>query len=224
MVAKISPSLAAAPQDRLGEAVRALEQGGADYIHIDIEDGVFVPVMTLGAKLIPDLRPLTGLPFDVHLMMVNPEWILPELVKNGADRIAVHLEACPYPRRTLGMIDALGAVPGLALNPITPLPDLSYLLPFLKFIILLSTEPDTRGTAFLPEVLEKLRQGRQTPGLEDVEWVIDGGVGPDNLAAVIRAGADTVVIGRAVFKNDAVASNLKEFREIITAADIEHDG
>jgi len=109
-------------------------------------------------------------------------------------------------------------VPGLAINPLTPLTDLSYLPPYLKFIILLSTEPDTRGMAFLPEVLEKLRQGRQTPGLEDVEWVVDGGVGPDNLAEVIQAGADTVVIGRAVFKNDAVADNLKEIRERIAAA------
>ena len=94
MRVKISPSLAAAPLDRLGQVVRELDRANVDYLHIDIEDGSFVPVMTLGAKIIPDLRPLTKTPFDVHLMIVNPEWLLPELVENGADRIAVHYEAC----------------------------------------------------------------------------------------------------------------------------------
>ena len=134
----------------MADVLSALESAGADYIHIDIEDGTFVPMMTLGTKLIPDLRPLTSLPFDVHLMMVNPEWIIPQLVSWGADRIAIHLEACPYPRRTLGLIDQLGAQAGLALNPVTPLPDLTYLAPYLKFVILLSTEPETGRLAFHP--------------------------------------------------------------------------
>lgn len=201
--------------DRLGEVVRTLDEAGADYIHIDIEDGSFVPVMTLGTKLIPDLRPMTNLPFDVHLMMVNPEWIIPQLAADGADRIAVHLESCLYPRRTLGLIEEVGAVPGLALNSVTPLPDLRYLLPILKFVILLSTEPEHQDCPFLPEVLDKLRLAKAEPAYAEIEWVIDGGVGIDNLAQVVQAGADTVVIGRSTFKEGRVQENLETFRNII---------
>ena len=104
MPVRISPSLAAAPLDRLGQVVIELETAGADFIHFDIEDGSFVPVLTLGTKMILDLRRFTRLPFDVHLMMVNPEWILPELVQSGANRVSVHYEACPYPRRVLRQI------------------------------------------------------------------------------------------------------------------------
>ena len=212
---KIAPSLAAAPLDRLGEVVNSLDDAGVDYIHIDIEDGSFVPVMTLGAKLIPDLRPFTKIPFDVHLMMVDPEWILPQLVRDGADRIAVHLEACPYPRRTLRMIDEHGAVPGLALNPVTPVPDLQYLAPYLKFVILLTTEPEMEGCPFLPEVLDKLVKARHQPGLDDIEWVIDGGVSLGNLSEAVRAGADTVVVGRSTFDRGVVAENIRMMREIL---------
>lgn len=216
---KISPSLAAAPTDRLGQVVAELALAGADYVHIDIEDGSFVPVMTLGTKLIPDLRPKTDLPFDVHLMMVNPEWILPQLAGDGADRVSVHLEACPYPRRTLKQIHQLGMVPGMALNPITPLPDLSYLFPYLQFVILLSTEPEDEGCPFLPEVLEKLRQGKKIPEYQNIEWVVDGGIGEGNLAEVVRAGADTVVIGRAAFAGGSVSENLERFHKLLNKSE-----
>jgi len=218
MNVKIAPSLAAAPLDRLGDVVLELDRAGADYIHIDIEDGSFVPVMTLGTKIISDLRPYTKLPFDLHLMMLNPEWILPQLVEQGADRIAIHLEACAYPRRTLGMIDRLGAVPGVALNPLTPLPDLRYLAPYLHFVILLTTEPEDVNCPFLPEILDKLRSGKQSPGLEKLEWVIDGGVGPGNLAEVVLAGADTVVVGRSTFQGDDISVNISRMRTIIQEA------
>ncbi len=215
MPVKIAPSLAAAPLDRLGEVVSALDRERVDYIHIDIEDGSFVPVMTLGAKLIQDLRPYTEIPFDVHLMMVDPEWILPQLVQDGADRIAVHLEACPYPRRTLRMIAELGALPGLALNPVTPLPDLRYLAPYLKFVNLLSTEPEMEGCPFLPDILNKLTIGKQMSGMDDLEWVIDGGVNRDNLATVVRAGADTVVVGRSTFYGGTISENIRGMRDIV---------
>jgi ribulose-phosphate 3-epimerase len=216
---KISPSLAAAPTDRLGQVVSELEQAGADYVHIDIEDGSFVPVMTLGTKLIPDLRPQTDLPFDVHLMMVNPEWILPQLANDGADRVAVHLEACPYPRRTLKQIHRLGMVPGLALNPVTPLPDLTYLFPYLQFVILLSTEPEDEGCPFLPEVLKKLHQAKMVPKYQEIEWVVDGGIGMDNLAEVVKAGADTVVIGRAAFAGGTVLENMERFHQLLNKSE-----
>ena len=215
MPLRISPSLAAAPLDRLGQVVLELEKAGADYIHFDIEDGSFVPVMTLGTKIIPDLRGFTQLPFDVHLMMVNPEWILPELIQHGADRISVHHEACPYPRRVLRQIVSLGAVAGIAFNPATPIPDLKYLLPYLSFIVVLTTEPEIPDCPFLPEVLDKVRVGKQVQDLEGIEWVVDGGVNAENLSQVLDAGADTVVIGRSVFKGDKISENMAALRAAI---------
>lgn len=209
---KISASLASAPMGHLEKTIHELEAAGADYIHFDLEDGSFVPVMTLGTRLIASLRPFTFLPFDVHLMMVNPEWILPELVTGGARRISVHYEACPYPRRLLRQIVSLGARPGLAFNPATPIPDLAYLAPYLSYIVLLTTEPEAGDCPFLPEVLEKLRTGRQARGLEGVEWVVDGGITTENASLVLEAGADTLVVGRALFAQDRIAENLAALR------------
>lgn len=211
----ISPSLASAPMDQLGQTVIDLEKAGADYIHFDIEDGSFVPVMNLGIKLIPDLRRWTRLPFDVHLMMVNPEWILPQIINSGANRVSVHYEACPYPRRVLHQIASLGAKAGIAFNPATPLPDLSYLLPYLSFVVILTTEPEYQDCPFLPEVLEKVRTGRQSSPMEQVEWVVDGAVSPQNLPGIVAAGASTVVVGRSVFHDGKIKENLAALRAAI---------
>jgi len=215
MAVRISPSLAAAPLDRLGQIVIELETAGADYIHFDIEDGSFVPVMTLGTKMISDLRRITRLPFDVHLMMVNPEWILPDVIHSGANRVSVHYEACLYPRRVLRQIVSLGAIAGIAFNPATPISDLAYLLPYLSFIDVLTTEPEIPDCPFLPKVLEKVREGKQTKGLGSIEWVVDGGLNPENLSQVVAAGADTVVIGRAVFKDGKILENMAALRKLL---------
>lgn len=215
---KLSVSLAAAPLERLGAVVQALTTAQVDYLHFDIEDGVFVPVMTLGTKMISDLRPLTPLPFDVHLMMVNPEWLIPDLVRMGANRISVHYEACPYPRRTLRKIVEAGAQAGIALNPATPLPELAYLRPYLDFVLILTSEPEVPDCPFLPAVAEKVRRGKHQPGLEGVEWVVDGGINAQNLPQVVAAGADTLVIGRAIFKDNAVLDNLHHLRQILSEA------
>lgn len=212
MPIRIAPSLASAPLERLGEVIAELDAAGADYIHFDVEDGSFVPVMTLGTKIISVLRTYTTLPFDVHLMMVNPEWILPELVHSGANRISVHYEACLYPRRVLRRTAELGAKAGLAFNPATPLPDLAYLRPYLSFVVILTTEPELSDSPFLPEVLEKVRQGKQARGLEGIEWVVDGGVSGENLSQVVQSGADTVVVGRAVFRDGNIVKNLAALR------------
>lgn len=214
MPVRISPSLASAPLDRLGQVIAELEAAGADYIHFDIEDGSFVPVMTLGSKMISDLRKLTSLPFDVHLMMVNPEWILPDLIRTGANRVSVHYEACLYPRRVLRQIVAHGAQAGLAFNPATAVPDLAYLLPYLSFVVVLTTEPEVPDSPFLPEVLDKVREGRQAQGLEGIEWVVDGGVSAHNLSRIVQAGAHTVVVGRTVFKNGKIAENMSALRAV----------
>ncbi|MBE7433079.1 MAG: ribulose-phosphate 3-epimerase [Anaerolineales bacterium] len=212
MPLRIAPSLASAPMLHLSRVIADLESAGADYIHFDVEDGSFTPVMTLGTKIIADLRPLTRLPFDVHLMMVNPEWILPDLAAYGANRISVHYEACPYPRRVLRQIVSLGAQAGLAFNPATPIPDLSYLVPYLSFIVVLTTEPEMPDCPFLPEVLEKVREGKQAAGQRRCEWVVDGGVSAENLSQIQKAGADTIVVGRTVFKEGKITENMAALR------------
>ena len=212
------PSLAAAPLDRLGETLHQLEQAGVDGLHFDIEDGSFVRVMTLGTKLISDLRPLTRLPFDVHLMMVNPEWILPELAHAGVQRLSVHYEACPYPRRVLRAIHDLGVQPGLAFNPTTPIPDLAYLSPYLSFVLVLTTEPEIPDPVFLPRVLDRVREHRGRAGTEGLEWVVDGGLNVDNLAEAVRAGADSAVVGRAFFRDADIAASARRLREVAQSA------
>lgn len=197
---------------RLEQTIRDLEAAGADYIHFDVEDGSFAPVMTLGTRIISELRPFTQLPFDVHLMMVHPEWILPEIAAAGADRLSVHYEACPYPRRVLRQIATLGMKAGLAFNPATPIPDLAYLAPYLSFIVLLTTEPEGPDCPFLPEMLEKLEQAKRSARLEGLEWVADGGITPENAARAAAAGADTLVVGRAVFANNKPSENIAALR------------
>lgn len=212
MTVRISASLAAAPLAHLAKSIAACDELGVDLIHVDIEDGSFVPVMTLGTKIVADVRPLTDLPLDVHLMMVSPEWLIPQLAAMGANRISVHWEACPYPRRTLRMIYDLGLTAGLAFNPATPIPDLGYLLPYLKFVLLLTSEPEVTGSPFLPGVLGKIAEAKMNLALSDVEWVVDGGVNPDNIKDCVRAGANTIVVGRALFCNDDVGQNLAQLK------------
>ncbi|MFN2114050.1 MAG: ribulose-phosphate 3-epimerase [Anaerolineales bacterium] len=209
---KISPSLASVSLLDLRDALAELEKAKIDYLHFDIEDGVFVPLMTLGTKLISDLRPLSKLPFDVHLMMVDPEWIIPELLEMGADRISVHYEACPYPRRVLRRIVEQGGTAGLAINPATPLPDLEYLEPYLSFLVILTTEPEGPDCPYLPTVIRKLDAKTSDPYLGSLEWVVDGGVSPENIQDVVQAGADTVVVGRAVFQGGRIQENIAALR------------
>lgn len=211
---KIAPSLASAPLTRLEELIKELEKSGADYLHFDLEDGNFVPMMSLGVNIIQALRPISSLPFDVHLMINNPEWLIPHLAEIGVEMVSVHFEACPYPRRTLGMIHGFGLQAGLAFNPKTPLPSLSHYSPFLKFVLILTTEPETEMCTYLPSVLQKVAEGRKQPGLEKLLWEVDGGFTPDNILDALQAGADIVVSGRGVFKNNKIAENIKRMKEI----------
>jgi len=208
---RISVSLASASLVNLEKTIQTLEQNRIDYLHFDIEDGCFVPALTLGIKIIEDLRPISHLPFDVHLMVKDPEWLIEDVIRKGANRVSVHYEACPYPRRVLRQITSLGAVAGIAINPATSLPDLRFLLPYLSFVLILSTEPERGSPPFLPTVLDKVRNGK-SEDLRNVEWVVDGGISPDNIAEVIRAGADTVVVGRSVFKDGKITENIAALR------------
>jgi ribulose-phosphate 3-epimerase len=213
----ISPSLVSAPLTRLVETVALLEEAGADLLHFDLEDGSFVPLMNLGTRLIEEIRPLTDLPFDVHLMMVNPEWLIPLLASMGAQRVSVHFEACPYPRRTLGSITKCGMQAGLAFNPKTEVPPLGFCLPFLSFLLLLSTEPEVETSTYLPQVLDKLRAARRRPELHGVELVVDGGVTASNAGEIIQAGADILVSGRGIFQDGKFAENIRRLRQAAVA-------
>jgi len=211
MKVKISVSIASAPLVDIEKTIKILEQSKIDYLHFDVEDGCFVPALTLGTKIIEDLRHVSSLPFEVHLMVKNPEWLIDDVIKKGANRIAIHYEACLYPRRVLQRITSLGVAAGIAINPATPLPDLRFLLPYLDFILILSTEPERDNPLFLHTVLDKVRNGK-SGDLKNVEWVVDGGVSPDNITEIINAGADTVVVGRSVFKDGKIRENIAALR------------
>jgi ribulose-phosphate 3-epimerase len=210
---KIAPSLASAPLVDLKGTVHELEHAGSDLLHFDVEDGYFVPLMTLGVKIVQELRPLTKLPFDVHLMMVNPEWLIPELARMGADRVSVHCEACPYPRRTLRMISELGMQAGLAFNPATLIPPLDFCLPYLTYVVVLSTEPEAGDCLFLPSVLSKVVEVKNRRGMENIEWVVDGGIKPENIQMVAEAGVEIVVAGRSIFSAGIIEKNIRRLRE-----------
>ena len=209
---KVAPSISSGPLVHLQETIQVLETAGADYIHFDIEDGCFVPAMNLGVKVIRELRALAALPFDVHLMMVNPEWLLPQLAEYGANRVSVHYEACEYPRRTLGLIARHNMQAGLAFNPKTPLPPLQQYLPYLSFVVILTTEPEASDCTYLPAVLQKVRDGKAQPGLEKVEWVVDGGITSQNAREAVLAGADVLVSGRGVFGSGELAHNIRQLK------------
>ena len=214
---RIASSLAAVSQINLKATIEDLEKAGADIIHFDIEDGNFVPVMNLGLRMIRDLRPLTNLPFDVHLMTNNPEWMIPQLKEWGADMVSVHYEACPYPRRILGLIHQLGMIAGLAFNPATPLPPLRQYLPFLSFVLVLTTEPETRMDTYLPSVLDKVAEGKKRRGLEKVKWEVDGGFTAETILDAKRAGADIIVSGRGIFMDNQILLNMKKMKDVLSS-------
>ena len=212
---KLAPSLAAAPLGHLAQTLRELEEGGADLLHVDLEDGVFIPSMGLGTRLLEEARALTHLPLDVHLLVVEPERLIPEAARMGAAALTVQYEACPYPRRTLRKIKDLGLQAGLALNARTPVPGLGYLLPLLDFVNVQTTEPEMPDWPFLPETLEKVRRlailaADQKP---ELGICVDGGLNSENLAMAVAAGADLLVVGRSVFQGDSIAENLARLRQ-----------
>lgn len=209
---KIAPSMASAPFADLRGVVKELENAGADMLHFDIEDGTFVPVMTLGMRIISELRSLTQLPFDVHLMVQNPEWLIPELAEISVDMVSVHYEACEYPRRVLKMIAQQKMKAGLAFNPKTPLPPLRHYLPYLSFVDILTTEPEMGESTYLPTILTKISEGRKQPGLAHVQWEVDGAISTENIAEAVTAGADIIVSGRGIFKSGRIAQNLLALR------------
>jgi ribulose-phosphate 3-epimerase len=197
----IAPSILSADFGRLAEELRAVEAAGADWIHVDVMDGRFVPNITIGPLVVEAVRRATTLPLDVHLMIVEPERYVDDFRKAGADWISVHVEASPHLHRTLQHLRGLGAGAGAVLNPHTPDDMLHYVLPDLDLVLVMSVNPGFGGQSFIPSALPKLRALRAAideRGL-DVKLEVDGGVSPNTAGAVVAAGARVLVAGTAVF-------------------------
>ncbi len=198
---RVAPSILSADLGRLAEEVQEVERGGADWIHVDVMDGRFVPNITLGPAIVKAIRRATSLPVDVHLMIVEPERYVEQFAEAGADVISVHVEASVHLQRTLAEIRRLGKRAGVVLNPHTPEEHLRYVLGDADLVLVMSVNPGFGGQAFLPQVLPKLaglRRMIDEAGL-DVDLEVDGGVSPETARQVVDAGARVLVAGSAVF-------------------------
>jgi ribulose-phosphate 3-epimerase len=211
----ISPSLLSADFSRLAEELAALEDGGGEWIHLDVMDGLFVPNITFGPPVIAALRKRSRLYFDCHLMIERPERYIEEFVKAGADMLVVHAEATVHLERVVARIAELGVNCGVALNPATPLESIQWLLPQLDMVLIMSVNPGFGGQKFIPFCLEKIRALKKMVVESGSSALIqvDGGVTPDNCAELTAAGADVLVSGSAFFNFPPYGERLKLFTE-----------
>ncbi len=212
---KIAPSILSADFARLGEEIAKLEQGGADWIHVDVMDGHFVPNLTIGPPIVEALRKVTRLPLDVHLMITDPDRYIAAFADAGADYLTVHVEACPHLHRTVQAIRERGIKAGVTLNPATSVSTLEEIAADADLILVMSVNPGFGGQRFIPSVLDKVARVRDlidrthSPALLEV----DGGVKADNAALIVEAGADVLVAGSAVFSAPDYAQTIRALRE-----------
>lgn len=214
MMIKIAPSILSADFSKLGEEIKEVEQGGADYIHVDVMDGHFVPNITIGPLIVKSIRPITNLPLDVHLMIANPDQYIPEFAKGGADIISVHVEACPHLHRTIHLIKEQGKKAGVVLNPATPVETIQHILPDVDLVLLMTVNPGFGGQSFIPSVLPKIKQIRQMVddlGLP-IEIEVDGGVNQDTAKQCIEAGANVLVAGSAIYNKENRKEAIQQIR------------
>jgi ribulose-phosphate 3-epimerase len=215
----IAPSILSADFRRLGEEIRTVEAAGADWIHIDVMDGHFVPNITMGPLVVEAVRRVTKLPLDVHLMIETPDRYIADFARAGADLIAVQVETCVHLHRSVQLIREAGVRPGVALNPATPLATIEWVLADVDFVLVMSVNPGFGGQQFIPSSLEKIAQLRmmiQTRGLSTLIQV-DGGVNAGTIAAVAAAGADVFVAGSAIFGSPDYAATIASLRPLIGA-------
>ncbi len=217
---EIAPSILAADFSRLGKELRAVEQGGADVIHVDVMDGQFVPNITIGVPVVASLRKATRLPLDVHLMIDRPERYIEEFVRAGADRVLVHQEATPHLDRALAMIRECGAQAGAVINPSTPVVMLSDVLDKVDTVLVMSVNPGFGGQKFIPIAFSKIRQLLEWRARYNASYRIevDGGVDLENVAELAQAGANTFVAGTSIFRKPDATAATRELRMAATTA------
>ncbi|MFC7363738.1 MULTISPECIES: ribulose-phosphate 3-epimerase [Bhargavaea] len=212
---KIAPSILSADFAKLGEEVREVEQAGADYIHVDVMDGHFVPNITLGPNIVRALRPVTELPLDVHLMISDPDRYIADFAEAGADIITVHAEACTHLHRTVQLIRSFGVKAGVVLNPHTPHEVLEYVIDDLDMVLLMTVNPGFGGQSFIREVVPKISKVCamiRERGLS-TEIEVDGGITADTIAECAKAGANVFVAGSAIYNKDDRAAAIAAIRE-----------
>lgn len=216
----IAPSILSADFSKLGDEIKAVEAAGADWIHIDVMDGHFVPNLTYGPIIVETCKRVTDLPLDVHLMIEKPDQLIPEFVKAGADWISVHAEACPHLNRSIQLIKSLGTKAGVALNPATPLSAIEWVIEELDFVLVMSVNPGFGGQSFIENSLDKVRETKRMiteKGL-DILIQIDGGVNKKTIRTIAEAGVDSFVAGSAIFGSESYEETISVFKKEISEA------
>ena len=216
---KIAPSILSADFACLAEEIKAVEQAGADILHIDVMDGHFVPNFTIGPPIVAAIKKVTRLPLDVHLMMTNPDDFIPEFIEAGSNYLTVHVETCPHLHRTIQSIKERGIRAGVTLNPATPLSAVEPILPEVDLLLIMSVNPGFGGQKFIPSVLDKIKLARRmidAKGLK-VELEVDGGLRVENVGAISSAGADIFVAGSAIFGSKDYKQTISKMRQAIGA-------
>jgi ribulose-phosphate 3-epimerase len=213
----IAPSVLAADFSVLGDQIAQAEAGGADWIHLDIMDGRFVPNITFGSMVVSAIRKITRLPLDTHLMIVDADKHIDAFRDAGADRITVHQEACPHLQRTVARIREIGAKPGVAINPATPAATLTEIISDVDLVLVMTVNPGFGGQRFLSSTLKKMREIRSMikTSRRDIRLEVDGGIDPSTTPLVVAAGADTLVAGTSVFRKPDIARAIADLRESV---------
>ena len=212
----IAPSILSANFARLGEEIKTVEQAGADIIHLDIMDGRYVPNITIGIPVVESLRPLTDLPFDAHLMIVEPEKYVPDFIKAGCNMISFHMDACIHSHRLVDYIKSQGVKAGVVLNPATPVNTLEEIIYFVDYVLVMSVNPGFGGQRFIPETLHKIRKLRrlmEETGRTDILIEIDGGIKESNISQVSVEGVNIFVAGSSIFKAEDPAQAVRNLKQ-----------
>ncbi len=216
----IAPSILSADFSKLGEEIRAVENAGADWIHVDVMDGHFVPNITLGPMIVEAVKRVSTLPLDVHLMIENPDHFIKAFADAGAELISVHAEECVHLNRTVELIKSCGCRPGVVLNPATPLSALDWILEEIDFVLLMSVNPGFGGQSFIGSTIDKVRALKQTIVRRGLSTLIelDGGVNEETIGQIAAAGTDAFVAGSAVFGNPDYRETIDAFRKAVSEA------